>query len=165
MALDLILGKTRRNWAREAIPTPSAPSDEVSLKMTEAEAAMVADLAATKMRAEAGDRAAKKKLAASMKKIAKLRRLARTDQGARRTLLVLQESGVLRGPALTFAMGAEIPNVTYRRAVFKQALRSAGGRRPSTIDVFRAKAAVDGVMRKAGISLYLPGAERGRITA
>lgn len=164
MALDLILGKTRRNWARETIPSPAA-SDEVTLKMTEAEAAMVTDLATTKMRADAGDRAARKKLAISMKKIAKLRKLARTDKAARRALLVLRESGVLRGPALTFAMGAEIPNATYRRAVFSQALRAAGGRRPSTIDVFRAKAAVDGVMRKAGISLYLPGAGRGRITA
>jgi len=164
MSFDLVYGRTKRNWARAAAPSP-APSDEVTFKMTETEAAMVADLVETKRKADAGDRSAKKKLADTSRKIAKIAKLAKKDKAARRTMLVLRESGVLRGPAQTVAMGAEIPNKTYRKAVFKQALRAAGGRRPSTLDVFRAKAAVDGVMRQAGISLYLPGARQGRITA
>ena len=66
MACDLILGRTRRNLSRGACAAPSSTpppvSDEVTLRLTEPEMAMLADLAATKMRADLGDRQATARL-------------------------------------------------------------------------------------------------------
>jgi hypothetical protein len=61
-------------------------------------------------------------------------------------------------------IGASIPHDTYRATVVKQAIKAAGGKKPTTKDFFRAKEAVDKVIGKAGISLYLPGAQPGRRT-
>ena len=140
--------------------------DEVTTRLTEPEMAMLADIASTKMLADMGDKEAIRKMVGVVKKIASLRKQAkRGDAGAKRALLVLSESGVFRGTQ-SFSMGSDrIPNTLYRAAVLKQACKSAGGKNPSTKDFFRAKSSVDKVMGKAGISLYLPGSQPGRITA
>ena len=166
MARDLILGRTRRNWARGTCSRALAPiSDDASLRLTELEIAMLAEIAATRARASSGDRAAKRKVASLAKTVASLeRRAARGDASARRTLRVLRESGALR-PVQVFAMGGEqVSNTSYRVAVLRQARRLAGNRPPRTLDFARAKSAVDGAMRAAGISLFLPGSRRGRVT-
>jgi len=173
MAKDIIFGNTRRNWSRgsrttalvEVVPTPT--TDEVSLRLTELEMAMLADLAATSMRADHGDRIAKAKLAKVARSIVGLRKLAkRGDPVAKRSLLVLQESGVFRGTQ-TFSMGADsqIPNTSYRAAVLHQAVKLANGKKPTTRDFFKAKSKVDKVMDNAGLTLYLPGSRPGRVMA
>jgi hypothetical protein len=60
--------------------------------------------------------------------------------------------------------GGEVSNTNYRVAVLRQARRVAGGRPPTTLDFVRAKARVDGAMRQAGISLFIPGSRPGRVT-
>lgn len=178
MARDLFFGHTRRNWARGLRPTGGCStaqptmSDEVTLRLTEPEIAMLAEVAATKARADAGDRASRKKIAKLTARVAKLKqRASRGDASARRTLLVLNESGVFR-PTQTITMGGplcvlgeQISNQDYRVAVLKQARRTAGGQAPTTLHFFKAKSAVDGTMRRAGLSLYLPGSRPGRVTA
>jgi len=126
---------------------------------------MLAEIAATKQRADAGDRLAKKKLSKIGKKVASLQAKAKKgNASAQRSLRVLKESGALVS-VTAMTMGEEtIPNVVYRAAVLKQAARAAGGNKPTTKHFFRAKSAVDKVMGKAGISLYLPGAAPGRVT-
>lgn len=165
MARDLFLGKTRRSWSRGYQPAPSATTDEVTVRLTESEISMLAEVSATKALAEAGDRGARKKMDKLAAKIATHKKKAgRGDPGSQRILLVLRESGVFqRGQTIT--MGEErVTNQAYRIAVLRQARRSAGSRKPTTLDFFRAKTAVDGTMRKAGISLFLPGSRPGRIT-
>jgi hypothetical protein len=170
MGIDLILGKTNRNWARglPAAPSPAPTSDEVSLRLTEPEMRMLAELSSVKMRADAGDRAAKKRLAKTARDVARLqKKAARGDVRARRTLLVLRESGVFqRGQ--TIALGGEaeglVPNQSYRAAVLRQARRLARGDRPTTRHFVAAKSAVDGTMRKHGLAIYLPGSQPGRVT-
>jgi hypothetical protein len=127
--------------------------------------AMLAEIAATKQRADAGDRQAKRKISKLAKKVAGLQSKAkRGDVAAQRSLRVLRESGALVS-VTAMTMGSDtIPNAVYRAAVLKQAAKSASGTRPTTKHFFAAKAAVDKVMGKAGISLYLPGAKPGRIT-
>jgi hypothetical protein len=170
MAKDLIFGKTKRNWSRGACATPSSTpppvSDEVTLRLTEPEMAMLAYLAATKMRADLGDREAGKKMRDMAKKVARLQKQSkRGDAGAKRALLVLAESGVFRGTQ-SFTLGeALVPNTTYRATILRQAMKVAGGGRPSTKDFFRAKSAVDRAMDQAGVALYLPGSRPGRATA
>lgn len=168
MALDLILGKIKRDWSlgrpsRSLVPSPT--SDEVTLRLTQPEMDMLAEIAATKMRADAGDRAARKKIAKLAKKVAGMQSKAkRGDASAQRSLRVLKESGALVS-VTSMTMGEEtIPNVVYRAAVLKQAAKAAGKNRPTTKHFFRAKSAVDKVMGRAGISLYLPGAAPGRVT-
>ena len=46
----------------------------------------------------------------------------------------------------------------------KAAVKSAGGGKPTTKDFFQAKSAVDKVIGKAGITIYMPGAKPGRCT-
>ncbi len=167
MAHDLILGKIRRNWSRGSCSPKPVSTDEVDFRLTPPEMSMLAELAATKMRADAGDRQAKKKVADFARKIAALKfKAKRGDATAIRALRVLSESGVFRGTQ-TFSMGGDvvIPNITYRAVVLQQAHKVAGGRKPSTKDFYRAKSKVDRVMGRAGISLFLPGARPGRITA
>jgi hypothetical protein len=180
MALDLIFGRTRRSWARGSeISRPASSAflmvtmtDEVTLRLTEPEIAMLSEMSATKMRADAGDRAAQKKMRGLAKRMRGLEERARRgDAAARRSLLVLRESGVFQ-PTQTINMtgmtgmgGEQVSNQSYRIAVLRQARRLAGPRPPTTLDFFRAKSAVDGTMRKAGISLYLPGSRPGRVTA
>jgi hypothetical protein len=170
MAYDLLLGRTRRNWARGSHSVRSAClTDEVDFKLTAPEMAMLADLASTKLAADSGDRTARKKIAGVVKKMASLRARAKSgDVSARRSLRVIDESGVFRGSIQSFSMGdegiREIPNVAYRAAVLKQACKSAGTKKPTTRDFFAAKKAVDKTMGQAGIRLYLPGSRPGRIT-
>lgn len=169
MAKDLIFGRTRRNWSRGGCAAPI--SDEVTLRLTEPEMAMLADIASAKALADMGDRVAQKKMSGVKKKLKGIQKSARRgDPKARRSLLVLEESGVFRG-IQTFSLGAFVgddrslvPNVSYRAAVLRQA-RKVGGVRPTTKDFFAAKKAVDGAMASAGLSLYLPGARPGRVTA
>ena len=170
MARDLIFGRTKRNWSRGACAAPQL-SDEVTLRLTDAELAMLADIASTKALADMGDRSAQKKRSGVKKKLKGIQKAARRgDPKARRSLLVLEESGVFRG-IQTFSLGAFVgddtslvPNVAYRAAVLRQAHKVSGGR-PSTKDFYSAKKAVDGAMASAGLSLYLPGARPGRVTA
>jgi len=61
-------------------------------------------------------------------------------------------------------VGNAIPHDNYRVAVMKAAVKSAGGQRPTTKDFFKAKAAVDQVIGKSGITIYMPGAKPGRRT-
>lgn len=185
MALDLILGRTKRSWARgssralacsDKAPqtlTASLPvSDEVTLRLTPKEMSELSDLAATKLLADSGDRVARAKMARVAKKLARVKaRASRGDARAKRTLLVLRESGVFRG-VKTVSLGDEVPeglvsNTNYRVAVLRQAIRSArsnGYRRPTTKDFYRAKSAVDGLMDRRGLALYLPRATPGRVT-
>ena len=169
MARDLILGRTLRNWSRGSCSPQITLTDEVDFRLTPTEMAMLADLAATKMRSDAGDKLAKKKVAEFSRKVAALKvRARRGDASASRALRVLSESGVFRGTQ-SFSMGGDgdvvIPNITYRAVVLRQAHKVAGGRKPSTRDFYRAKSSVDKVMGRAGISLFLPGARPGRVTA
>lgn len=178
MGLDLLLGRTRRNWARDAVPKTfmtvaviqTSITDETDFKLTPAEMTMLADLSAAQIKARAGNRQARKKLAKLSQEIAKLRvRASRGDENARRALRVFEESGVFRGTQ-TFALGEserEISNLQYRACVLKQARKSAqvsGRSVPTTKDFFLAKRAVDRTMSDSGISLYLPGSRPGRIT-
>jgi hypothetical protein len=164
MAYDLIFGKTKRNWAigYQALPPMS---DEVTVKLTEAEISMLAELAASKAQADAGDRQARGKMAKLSAKVSSLKkRAARGDESAKRTLLVLRESGIFN-KSQSITMGNEaVSNQDYRVAVLRQARRVARGKRPTTLDFFKAKTAVDGTMRKAGIALFLPGSLPGRVT-
>lgn len=185
MARDLILGRTKRSWARgtcttrsrvlvPALPGRSAPaSDEVTLRLTPAEMTQLSDLAVTKLLADSGNKTARAKLAGVVRGLAKTRaRAARGDAAAKRTLLVLRESGVFRG-VRSVSLGADypsgfVPNTNYRVAVLRQAVKSAkqnGRRTPTTKDFYRAKSAVDGLMSREGLALYLPRARPGRVTA
>lgn len=182
MAIDIIFGRTRRNWARGiAAPSTTGLSDEVTLRLTEPEIAMLAELAATRARADAGDGASRKKLKKLASRVTDLeRRASRGDSSSARTLLVLRESGVLRtiqpvvmggrvrqAPVRRLASVAgsnQVSNTSYRVAVLRQARRVAGGRPPTTSDFVRAKARVDGAMRQSGVSLHIPGSRPGRIT-
>jgi len=145
-------------------------SDEVTLRLSDAEMAMLADIASTKVLADMGDKTAAKKMAEVKRRLRGLQKAARRgDPKARRSLLVLEESGVFRGTQ-TFSLGtfvggeALVPNTSYRAAVLRQAKRGAAGSSPTTKHFFAAKKAVDAAMASAGLSLYLPGAEPGRIT-
>jgi len=166
MARDLLFGTTRRNWAR-GTGRKACLSDEVDFRLTVAEMQQLADLTTTKMLADSGDKSARKKMAVVARKVAALKaKAARGDESAKRALRVLSESGVFRG-VQSFSLGGgggQVPNLAYRAAVLRQAKRN-GGRQPTTRDFFRAKKTVDGVMQSAGLSLYLPGAGPGRITA
>ena len=170
MAIDLLYGRTKRSWARgtPVLEEPvSSPSDEVTLRLTVAEMDMLAKMAATKALADSGDRSAKKQMSAVVRRVAGLKKqAAKGDEKARRTLLVLRESGVFRGTT-TFAMGADavVPNTTYRAVVLSQAVKAAGGKKPTTKHFYAAKKAVDRAMGAAGIGLFLPGSRPGRVTS
>jgi hypothetical protein len=68
------------------------------------------------------------------------------------------------GSRKSTVVGNAIPHENYRVAVMKAAVKSAGGGQPSTQDYFKAKAAVDKVIGKSGITIYMPGAKPGRRT-
>ena len=82
------------------------------------------------------------------------------EGGACERAALRRRTGV-SGPSF---VGAAIPNNVYRATIVKHAIKSAGGKTPTTKDFFLAKAKVDKVIGKAGISLYLPGAKPGRRT-
>jgi septal ring factor EnvC (AmiA/AmiB activator) len=86
-----------------------AMTDEPSFRYTEAEAAMLAALANTRVRADSGDRKAKKQIAKLSRQIVLLTRKSRRgDARAARQLRVLQESGLLE-PSQVFAMDGVYP--------------------------------------------------------
>jgi hypothetical protein len=177
MAYDILFGKSRRNWARGcgvAVIPPEMPQAGVaSIVLTEAEMDKLADIAATKVAADMGNKAALKKMAVVRKNVSKLQKQARKgDPKARRALAVLEQSGVFRDYqsfSLTDLSGAVsetslVPNTAYRAAILSRAVKVAGGRRPTTRHFHAAKKSVDKDMSAAGLSLYLPGARPGRIT-
>lgn len=174
MAWDLLFGKTKRNWARGCAPrTPQrlALTDEVDFRLTETEMKTVVEIVALKAKADAGDPEARLKMKILAKRMISLRaRAKKGDRAAKRALDVLRETGIFN-ETQTITLGNDpslISNNTYRVAVFNQARRLAkrsNRRRPATKDFYLAKRAVDNVMSHAGISLYLPGARRGRLMA
>jgi hypothetical protein len=79
-------------------------SDEVTLRLTDAEMAMLASLAETRARADAGNARARKQMTALERKTTTLgKRAKRGDAKAARLLRVLNESGILQ-TSQTFAM-------------------------------------------------------------
>lgn len=68
------------------------------------------------------------------------------------------------GGSNSSVVGKAIPHENYRVAVMKAAVKSAGGGQPTTKDFFKAKTAVDKVIGKSGITIYMPGAKPGRRT-
>lgn len=72
-----------------------------------------------------------------------------------------EDRGIISGSDMG---GKSIPHENYRVAVMKAALKSSGGKRPTTRDYFKAKATVDQVIGKSGITIYMPGAMPGRRT-
>jgi hypothetical protein len=179
MARDILLGRTKRNWARghrtcAPAEMPALPvSDEVTLRLSPPEMELLATIAAAKMLADAGDRKAAAQVRDLGKKVAKLKaKAARGDASAKRTLLVLRESGVFRSVE-TMSLGEDdapagtVSNLNYRVAVVRQALASAkknGNKKPTTKDFYQAKTAVDGTMARAGLSLFLPRSRPARQT-
>lgn len=174
MSRDLIFGRTRRNWSRGSCsPKRLAMTDEVDFIMTTDEMKMVADVASVRAAADSGDTAARRKLTAFMKKVRGLEsRAKKGDASAKRTILVLKQSGVFspskpQSIALGDDSSSQVDHTSYRIAVLRQAGRRAkmsGGRRPTTRDFYLAKKDVDGVMSQNGISLYLPGSRPSRLT-
>jgi hypothetical protein len=82
--------------------------------------------------------------------------------GAERAALI--RSGRMDGSRGSFVGGLAIPNPVYRATIQKYARRHADGKNPTTRDIFLAKAAVDKAMGRAGVGLYMPGAQPGRRT-
>ena len=60
--------------------------------------------------------------------------------------------------------GDVLPHGQYRALVMKQAIRNAGGRRPSTKHLFAAKKTVDNALGTSGVAIYIPGASPARRT-
>jgi hypothetical protein len=262
MAYDLFFGKNKRNWSRDLLAT-APTSDEVTVHFTDEEKNFLSQITITKMKADAGDKSAKKQLVALTKKIAALKTKSRKgDEKAKRALLILRESGIFNPTQKMDLSGAVVPNQTraqlleavrklreknpktaddnreleqlqekicrleamsgsfvgresraarrarrarnlqsrslgeeelalagdggraerasqrrlsgigglgvsntvYRATVQKQAIKHAGGKRPSTKDLFLAKSAVDKAIGKAGIQIFMPGSQPGRRT-
>ena len=88
--------------------------------------------------------------------------LAGEAGGAERNALI--RSGRMSCSQGAFVGGLAIPNPVYRATIQKYARRHADGKHPTTRDIFLAKAAVDRAIGKAGITLYMPGAQPGRRT-
>ena len=86
-----------------------AMTDEPDFRYTEVEAAMLARLADVRVRADSGDKKAKKQIAKLSRQITLLMRKARRgDARAARQMRVLQESGILE-PSQVFAMDGVYP--------------------------------------------------------
>jgi hypothetical protein len=75
-----------------------------------------------------------------------------------------ERQAVARCNGRSFIGGPQVSNTLYRATVQKQAIKHAGGKRPTTKDIFLAKAAVDKAIGKAGITLFMPGSKPGRRT-
>jgi hypothetical protein len=83
--------------------------DEVEFRLTEAEMAMLAAAANIRVRADGGDRKAKRQIATLTRKIAALgKRAKRGDARAQRAYMVWQSSGILQ-PSQTFTMDGPTP--------------------------------------------------------
>ena len=130
MAYDLFLGKTKNNFSRD-LGEPWPVSDEVTFTYSPQESAMLAEIASLRMKADGGDKSAKKQLALMARKVAKLKvRAHRGDKKAKRSLTVLRESGVFN-EMQTFALGWSLfakPDPAERKATvekFVVALKAA----------------------------------------
>ena len=98
MAIDLILGVTKKNWARGTMPpTLALPPAEPAIECTDKEKAGLEKLASIKMRAEAGDRQAKIQWIAVARKFrATKARAVAGDPKAKRSLAILRQAGFLQ---------------------------------------------------------------------
>ena len=98
MAFDLILGTTKKNWARGPVsPQLALPPAEPTIECTDREKAGLEKLASIKMRAEAGDRQAKIQWIAVAKKFrATKARAVAGDPKAKRSLAILKQAGFLQ---------------------------------------------------------------------
>jgi hypothetical protein len=94
MAQDLFFGIIRKNWARGTctVPLPEAPIQK-QLVLTPDEKDRLARIAALKMKAESGDRKARKQWKRLVKQANKLRK--KSDPRAKRMATVLDQSGLL----------------------------------------------------------------------
>ena len=96
MAQDLFLGIIKKDWSRGAglTPLPREPVQE-QLILTTDEKAKLDKIATLKMKAESGDRRAKRQWGKLVKKANLLRKKAAFDPRARRMVAVLDQSGIL----------------------------------------------------------------------
>jgi hypothetical protein len=62
------------------------------------------------------------------------------------------------------SMGDSLSHNKYRALVIKQAMKNAGGAKPTTRHFFAAKSSVDKALGNAGVAIYIPGAKPGRRT-
>jgi hypothetical protein len=62
------------------------------------------------------------------------------------------------------SIGDGLSHGEYRALIMKQAIRQAGGSRPSTKHLFAAKSRVDRALGNARVAIYIPGARPGRKT-
>jgi len=67
-------------------------------------------------------------------------------------------------PSALTASGAAVPHDVYRAAIWQKASRLAGGGRPQTSDLARAKLEVDARLGRRGARIAIPGAKPGRRT-
>ena len=162
MSHDLFLGKTKHNFARD-IDSPSPTSDEVTFTFTEAEKQMLASAADLRMKADAGDKNAKKRLVAFTKNVAKLKaKAAKGDAASKRTLLVLRESGLFN-KTQTFSLGwnpftakkESLEERTARIAKFATAVKSAS--KPEEIAKLSEQATYDQALKDQLLALAQQG--------
>ena len=108
MAHDLLFGPTKKNWSRGAVTAPSV--SQPKLVLTAEEKSRLEKLAVVKMRAEAGDRGAKKHWAKLRGDLAKLRARARKgDRKAARLRNVVDASGLFGEHQQNFNMSRNDP--------------------------------------------------------
>ncbi len=118
MAFDLILGVTKKNWSRGAIPpTLALPPAEPTIECTDKEKAGLEKLASIKMRAESGDRLAKIQWIAAAKRFRSTKAKAIAgDPKAKRSLAILQQAGFLTSTQkFSFSSGAPV-NILFDEA-------------------------------------------------
>ena len=98
MAFDLILGVTKKNWSRGAMPSTLALSPlEPTIECTDREKAGLEKLASIKMRAESGDRLAKIQWISAAKRFRSTKAKAVAgDPRAKRSLAILKQAGFLQ---------------------------------------------------------------------
>jgi len=162
MARDLFLGKIKRNFARD-LDTVSPASDEVTFTFTDAEKQMLASAADLRIKADAGDKNAKKRLVAFTKNVAKLKaKAAKGDATSKRTLLVLRESGLFN-KTQTFSLGwnpfsakkESLDERAARVAKFASAVKSAS--KPEEIAKLSEQATYDQALKEQLLTLAQQG--------
>jgi len=110
MAYDIVLGITKKSWARGALPSRRAlPPAEPTIEYTDKEKAGLEKLASIKMRAESGDRRARARWIAISRKIESTKaRAAAGDPKARRSLAIMRQAGFLQdAQRLSFSSGEQ----------------------------------------------------------
>ena len=58
----------------------------------------------------------------------------------------------------SMSCGLSLPHPEYRALIMKQAIRNAGGQRPTTKHLFAAKRSMDNALGSSGIAISIPGA-------